>query len=191
MHPPRLLIFLLCTLGSAPIGAQPTNVEILGRLAVGCLDDVPSSVETFSLVSGPRMPYLRPFLTRNWLDRGLVVFVGDSTVPDRRVHSLEYRPESASVSYARARKDSLVRTVDLALSHSFLSPEGRLLSESRCREAATDMIRAGDVSRLQQDPWEETRGVVPPQRSWRTWAEPAVIGTSIAVVVYLFFSVRS
>jgi hypothetical protein len=107
------------------------------------------------------------------------------------IHDLRYDPQTASVTYVRTAGDSLVRKVDLSVSHSFISPQGVLVDEARCDDSVSDIIRAADVDRLQMDQWAETRGQVPSIGGWRNWAEPAVIGTSIAAVVYLFFSVRS
>lgn len=172
---------------------QPTNVEVLGSLAVRCLGEVPGPIDSFQVSPGNRMPYLRPFLTRHWIERGYTVFVGDSARNSlvRAIHELRYDPQSAAVNYDRFKSDSLVRNIDLTISHSLISPEGMLVDESRCSDTSSDVVRTADVVRLQQDPWEETRGEVPIDRGWRSWAEPTVIGTSLAVVVYLFFSVRS
>lgn len=192
MFRPLLPLILMTAVSVRPAPAQPTNVEILGSLAVKCLGDIPGPVDTFRVRPGARMPFLRPYLTRHWLSHGYSVFVGDSTsARDHPMHELRYDPESADVSYERAEKDSLRRTVRLSIAHSFVTPEGRLVEESRCRDTVSDMILATDVPLVQQDPWEEAQGTIPLDRGWRTWAEPAVIGTSIAVVVYLFFSVRS
>jgi hypothetical protein len=175
------------------VRAQATNVEVLGTLAVECLGPVPGETDTFRLLPGARMGYLRPALTQHWLEHGYTVFLDDSakgTGPNT-LHELRYEPQSAHVDYARAGKDSLRRTVDLSISHTFVSPRGILISEAHCRQSASDVVRTDDVLRLQKDPWQETHGTIPLDRGWRTWAEPTVIGTSIAVVVYLFFSVRS
>ncbi|HEX9660399.1 MAG TPA: hypothetical protein VGA18_08860 [Rhodothermales bacterium] len=188
-----LLALLLPVVLSPPAWGQLTNVEVLGSMAVRCLGEVPGPVDTFQLSPGNRMPYLRPFLTRHWISRGLTVFVGDSAAVQlgRPIHELRYDPQTASVAYDRTEGDSLVRKVDLSVTHSFISPQGILVDESRCDESVSDVIRAADVERLQLDPWTEARGQPPPVEGWRSWAEPAVIGTSIAAVVYLFFSVRS
>lgn len=187
--PALLLLFVLVL----PAGAQLTNVEVLGSLAVKCLGDVPGEVDTFRLSSGNRMPYLRPFLTRHWISRGHTVFLSDSTAvyPGQDIHEFRYDPQTAAVVYSRADRDSLVRRIELSITHSFISPQGILFDEGRCSNSASDVIGSADVARLQLDPWEETRGQVPIHRGWRSWAEPAAIGTSLAVVVYLFFSVRS
>jgi hypothetical protein len=191
----RTLPLVLCLSAAltGAIRAQPTNVDILGDLAVKCLGEVPAAVDTFRLRSGTRMPFLRPYLTRHWLSRGYTVFLGDTTtVPEHRaLHELRYNARSADVTYARVKGDSLMRTIELTMDHSFVSPDGKLIEESSCQNSSSDLIPSTDVARVQKDPWEETHGTIPIDRGWRTWVEPAVIGTSIAVVVYLFFSVRS
>lgn len=188
-----IITLILSVVSAGPIFSQSTNVEILGSLAVKCLGEIPGAVDTFRVRPGKRMPFLRPYLTRHWLSHGYTVYVGDSTTTADRfpIHVLSYDPESANVSYERAERDSLVRTIDLTIAHSFVSPEGKLIEESRCQNTSKDMIFVKDVTRVQQDPWEESQGTIPLDRGWRVWAEPAVIGTSIAVLVYLFFSVRS
>ncbi|HUF11200.1 MAG TPA: hypothetical protein VMO47_17900 [Rhodothermales bacterium] len=188
-----LLALLLPVVLSLPARGQLTNVELLGNMAVRCLGEVPGKIDTFQLSPGNRMPYLRPFLTRHWISRGLTVFIGDSAAVQlgRPIHELRYDPQTASVAYDRAEGDSLVRKVDLSVTHSFISPQGILVDESRCDESVSDVIRSADVERLQLDPWAEARGQPPPVEGWRRWAEPVVVGTSIAAVVYLFFSVRS
>ena len=192
MFRPLLLLILTTVLLTGPVTAQPTNVEILGSLAVKCLGDIPGSVDTFRLRSGKRMPFLRPYLTRHWLARGYKVFVEDSASGGKKpIHELRYDPQSADVTYSRAERDSLTRTVRLSIAHSFVTPEGLLVEESLCRDTLSDTILATDVPLIQQDPWEEAQGIIPLNRGWRTWVEPTVVGASIAIVVYLFFSVRS
>lgn len=193
MARPLILIVLLSAAGAVRVAAQPTNVEILGSLAVKCLGDIPGPVDTFRVRSDRKMPFLRPYLTRHWLEQGYKVFVDDSSSAHGRkhLHELRYDAQSADVTYRQAERDSLRRTVRLSIAHSFVTPEGLLLEESRCQDMVSDTILATDVPLVQQDPWEEARGTLPLDRGWRTWAEPAVIGTSIAIVVYLFFSVRS
>jgi len=189
-----ILVAILSAFWVRPLTAQNTNMDVLGGLAVKCLGDIPGPVDTFRVNAGRRMPFLRPYLTRHWLSRGYKVFLPDSVTNfegPNPIHELRYDAESADVSYERAERDSLRRTIRLTIAHSFISPGGRLVEEARCQDAVSDTILAKDVPLVQGDSWEETHGTVPLNRSWRTWAEPAVIGTSIAVVVYLFFSVRS
>lgn len=177
--------------------AQPwpkSNVEILGDLAIGCIGTVPDSLSSFVLESSDRMPYLRPRLTEYWRGRGQQVFLSDSLAglnPPPDLSRMTYDPEDAQVLYETADEAQLQRTITLLIRYSLVAPTGLLEDEGRCRDEYSDRIGRGVVDLVQRDPFPETRAEVPPQKTWRTWAEPVVLAASVGVVAYLFFTIRS
>ncbi len=174
--------------------AQRSNVDILGDLAVGCIGPVATDIPAFILDPSSGMPYLRPRLTRFWRDLGKEVYLADSVAIGglgMSLHRLRYVPEEAVVSYAPLDGGQLERTISLSISHSLVEPAGLLIDDGRCRDQFTDSISRSAVLAVERDPFPETRGEIPQEGSWRDWGEPVVLGASVAIVVYLFFSIRS
>ena len=172
----------------------PSNVEVLGRIAISCIGHVPDTLSSFLLESTDRMPYLRPQLTNFWRNQGKKVFLADSLVQPAEspaLFRLRYDPEDALVTYEDAGDSKLSRSVTLAIRHSLVAPSGLLLDDGRCRDDYSDVISRQGVAVVERDAFPETRGRVPPEGSWRDWAEPAVLAASVGVVAYLFFSIRS
>lgn len=201
-----ILLLLLLTLIAHPWDAhaqQPqegsqenprSNVEVLGDLAIRCIGDVPDTLSSFLVESPGSMPYLRPRLTAYWRNRGHRVFLADSLSPATRavaLFRLRYNPEEAVVSYEAADKAQLRRTISLAIGHTLVAPSGLLADEGRCRDVYTDVISRAGIPIVERDPFPETRGQIPPEGSWRDWAEPVVLAAAVGVVTYLFFSIRS
>jgi hypothetical protein len=171
-----------------------SNVDLLGDLAVGCIGDVPDTLSSFVLETTERMPYLRPRLTQHWSERGHLIFVSDSVssiTPSKELSRLRYDPERASVFYESADNSRLRRTITLSIAHSYVAPSGLLLDDGRCQDEFVDMISRDEVLIVQRDPFPETRAEVPAEGSWRTWAEPVVLGAAVGLVAYLFFTIRS
>jgi hypothetical protein len=181
--------------GSVQAQEKPrTNVEVFGELAVGCLGGVPDTLTSFVLVPSESMPYLRPTLTAFWMDQGRNVFLADSTLDNDlsgTLHRLRYAPEGARVVYEAEADSRLRRTVTLGLAHSIVSASGLLLDDGRCRDEYSDSLDRSAILLVERDPFPEARGEIPPERTWRRWAEPAVLALSVGVVAYLFFSIRS
>ena len=177
--------------------AQPavkSNLDILGDLAVGCLGDVPNDLDSFILESGERMRYLQPRLTEYWRSEGKQVFLADSAaglVPPESLHRLNQNPEEGFVSYLAGDGDKLTRMVSFSVAFQLLAPTGLLVDEGRCSDRYSDSIGRNEILLVERDPFPETRGQVPPEGSWRDWAEPVALGAAIGVVAYLFFTVRS
>ncbi|MFV1979952.1 MAG: hypothetical protein ACC655_02270 [Rhodothermia bacterium] len=182
---------------ASPAYAQPgprSNVDVLGDLAVGCIGDVPDTLSSFLLESSDRMPYLRPRLINYWQEKGHQVFLSDSLSvagPAGEFVRLRYDPEEALVSYESADDSQLRRTITISIAHSLVASSGLIMDDGRCRDEYSDTIGRSDVILVQRDPFPETRSEIPPEGSWKTWAEPVVLGAAVGVVVYLFFTVRS
>lgn len=184
----------IATQESRAQGPPKTNVDVLGDLAIKCVGRVPDTLSSFLLEASDRMPYLRPRLTNYWRDLGKSVFLADSltgVAPPADLDRMGYDPEDAEVSYTSADDAQLLRTISLSIRYSLIAPTGLLRDEGRCSDQYSDTINRGIVSLVERDPFPETRGAVPPQRSWRTWAEPVVLAASVGVVAYLFFTIRS
>jgi len=189
----RILLALLCwcTVGALPGRAQPKNLTLFQDLAVSCLAAAPDTVQAFRLTSADRMPYLRTALVGRWQENGRVVFLPDSSRQAPALPHLQYRVETAQVTYERAGRKKLRRTVTLALHHTLTAADGRLLQDARCTDRATDTIRRADLAAVQTDAFPETLGAIPEAGGLRRYLEPAVLTAVTVIGTYLFFSLRS
>lgn len=181
----RSLAFCALLLAAAPAGAQPTNAEMIGRLATRCLGSVP--VGTF-LLDAPEVPaYLRAALVTAWQQQGHRVFV-DSTGASA---GLRLEAPRATVQYARAGRRQYERTVRLSLPFTFTSPEGEVLRAGVCEEMDADTLARAALPLVEEAAYPETVGTRPPPRLVARYAEPLLLGSAVVVSTLLFFSLRS
>lgn len=186
-----VLPLLLAAAVPARAAAQPATSAVYAQLALRCLRPVPDTVRAFRFDAADRMPYLRPGLTSAWQADGYAVFLADSARAGAALPELAFRIEDARVAYDRAGRRRYRRTVLLALHHTLSGSDGRILREDRCREQFADTLRAADVVRVESLAHPETQGLLPEGNLLRRYLEPAVLTGAVAVVVLLFFSLRS
>lgn len=174
-----------------PASAQPqTNQDVFAMLVQDCLADVPDTVDAFRLAPPHAMPYLATALARRWQSDGYTVYLADSTSA-RPMPQLRYVIDESAVTYERAERRRVRRTVDLALRYTFTAPDGRLLRTDPCRNAFTDLLDRDALDAVESPAFPETQGERPPPRWPRRYLEPVVLTAATAVAVFLFFSLRS
>lgn len=188
---PTLALSLLALTPFAT-SAQPTNEAVFETLAVACLGDVPPE-GMFLLKPPPRLPFVRPVLTRHWLAANRAVFLEDTltaqAAPAGKV-LLRYDIEEAAVIYANARRGHIAREVILAVRYTLTAPTGEVLATDRCRKTHTDTFPTSYLPLVQSTTYAEAQGTIPEAGRWRRWLEPAVLIGTLGVLTYLFFAVR-
>lgn len=167
--------------------AQTTNLELYQDMALDCLGDAATGIDTVALQASERMPYVRSALVKKWQDEGLVVFQADSAA---QYPLLAYEIEQAEVAYAR-RGRQIARRVALGLRYSLTTSSGRIMLDDRCAEERSDLIDRDALEVVESDAYPETRAEAPHGGWFRRYLEPVVITAATAVAVYLFFSLRS
>jgi hypothetical protein len=189
---------LTIVFGSSVFGretqAQPTNVDVFGNLAVQCLGGVPDTSRALMLNAPEGMPYVRSALTKHWLSEGIGVYLTDSARAEEvpaHLTVLRYGVEDAGIEYSRTSRRTFRRSVRLALRYDLASPSGRLISDDRCRRAYTDDLAVSLLDTIQPDPYPEARAQLTGRSGPGRFLEPIVLGTAMATIVYLFFTVRS
>lgn len=172
--------------------AQDSNRAILERLALTCLAELPSQIDTFALSAPERMPFLRSALIDNWNANGRAIYsAGDSSQRASTLPILSLSIVDAGVVYSALGRRRLNREVSLALQYTLAGPDGRIILDESCIETAVDSIRRSDRGRLEDPAFAETRGE-PPRAGWvRRYVEPAILVAASALGVYLFFTLRS
>lgn len=181
---PRSVLLFALVLAPLLGRAQPTNAELVARLAADCLADVPPG--TAFRLDAPNLPaYLRRALVTRWQDAGFEPF--DSTGP-ATLPVLRLAPETVGVTYVRAGRRHFDRTATVRIAYTTLPLEGRLGLDAVCDTSLTDRITRRDVQRLDADGLAGT----PPASSWWTrTAEPIVVAGAVVVSTLLLFTVRS
>ena len=186
----RYLAMLSLVVCPSWVWAQSTNIEVYQNLAVGCLGSVPESTAAFQLDGAAHMAYLRPVLVQHWQAQGQQVYLPDSSRSEP-LPRLQYRIEEAQVRYERAPDKQVERQVVLALHHTLIAADGRLLKEDRCRDTHTDLLDRSAVEQVQSAAFPEARADLPTEGGIRRYLEPAVLAGAVTAIVYLFFNVRS
>lgn len=172
---------------AAPAFGQSTNLALYQDLAIECLAAVPGEVDSLSLESPTRMPFLRSALIARWQEDGRSIFEADSS---RDVAHLVYHIDDARVVYGRADGD-VARHVVLGMRYTLTAPDGRILADDRCAKDFSDVIPRGALAAVENEAYAETQAD-PPEAGWfRRYLEPVVITAATAVAVYLFFTLRS
>lgn len=179
------LLLLLASV--APAAGQTTNLELFQELAVECLGELPAGVDSLVITSPDRMPFVRSALVSHWQEDGRAVFLSDSVLA---VPNLTYSIDEASVRYDR-RGRRLARRIHLDLRYTLLNGMGRVLADDRCSGFREDVIARSSVDRVQHEAYPETVGALPQGGWFRRIVEPVVLTAAGAVVVYLFFTIRS
>ena len=197
-----LLIFWLT---SAPLPEEAdssvqTNLKVYQSLGRGIGDSV---AQTIARLDSPRVAVtVAPAEFRWFLDgpvadafrvRGWKV-----VAPDSARYLAEFGALAMHVAYANVRRPGLFsarvvdRTVRMSVSIRLTdkSTGGLLLAAERAGEFA-DTVELSGIEVL-ETPWvPATRGTLPPEGFLSGWAEPLIVIGSIAVAIYLLFTVRS
>ena len=186
--PRTALAVLLAFHIASPASGQATNLELFQEMAVECLGSVPAGADSLVLDAPDTMPYLRSALTKLWQEGGRSIYLADSTALP--IPRLTYSVEEAAVEYVRRGKQ-IERRLHLDLGFTYTDPDGRLVSDDRCRGARSGLIGRADLARLEDAAYPETQAEAPPAGWFRRYLEPAVLTAATAVAVYLFFTLRS
>lgn len=171
----------------SPAFGQSTNLSLYQDLAVACLGELPPEVDSLVVESPDRMPFLRSALVARWQEEGRAVFLPDSALAAAH---LSYSIEQAEVSYEKRRRQ-LAREVRLSLRYTLTNGMGRVLVDDRCIDSRSDLIARGALAGVQNAAYPETQGELPEAGWIRRVVEPVVLTAATAVVVYLFFTLRS
>lgn len=188
------LLLLTATLTWHTAAAQPTNAEVMGRLAVACLGDAPDTLTVFKLDAHEIAPYLRSALHDHWVTTGRRVYLADSTRPDAsspNMSVLRYRIEDAGVTYQAVTRKNFRRSIWLAVQYDISTGGGLLLADDRCRHVYEDQLANSILDVIQPDSYPETRSELTRMPGRSRFVKPVVLGTAMATVVYLLFTVRS
>ena len=187
-----LTIGIIGMTSAPPARAQDTNLAVYQKLAVECLGELPSDIDTLALETESRMPFLRTALVEAWKTGGHEVYAIDTTPPQAaHLPRLAFTVEDAGVTYTRADRRRLNRRVRLGLRYALTDSDGRIIADDRCAEALSDTIDRAAVARYENEAYAETRGELPRAGWLRRIVEPAIITAATAVGVYLFFTLRS
>ncbi len=175
--------------------AQPTNAEVLGQLASNCVAEISTIPDSLAVIADPRHTFVRPAVTASLRDRGVVVFADRSASgesDDRNmIPTLTYIVDGARVTYAKTSNDLIERAVVIRLSYTLLDRRRTVTADSSCSMTFADAVERRRIDSL-EDPLLPVTVGHKPDRGWiRRYLEPAVVVAASAVVVYLFFNVRS
>jgi hypothetical protein len=188
-----VLISLLPT-GRQSSFAQPTNVEVFGTLAIDCLGAVPDTLQAFVLSPPDTMHYVRAALNVHWLKAGKKVWLASAEPGVARpvdLSVLRYVVDEATIVYETLSRSSFERFVWLGVHYDLVSAGGRVLADNRCRRSFSDEIQTSNLLKVQPDPYPEARAALVRKPGFGRIVEPVVLGTAMATIVYLFFTVRS
>ena len=182
--PRRALAAFVLLLAAFPAAAQPTNAEVIARLAADCLADVPPDA---FVLTADLAPYLHTALIGRWQQAERRVFSDSlAAYPHLRLGT-----PAATIAYSRAGRGRFGRTVRLALPYTLTSPEGEILRTGTCDQSIADMIERRALARLEDAAHPETVGARPAPGWAQRYAEPFLLGSAVVVSTLLFFSLRS
>ncbi len=195
----QVLLWLVAVSGvwinGSGLHAQPTNAEVLSQLASNCVTEITTIPDSIVVIADPSHTFVRPAVTASLRDRGVVVFsdrpTSGETLDGNKIATLTYVVDGARVTYAKADDDRVERAVAIRLSYTLLDGRRAVSADSSCSMNFVDTVERSRIGSL-EDPLLPVTVGDRPDRGWlRRYLEPAVVVAASAVVVYLFFNVRS
>jgi len=181
-----------------------TNLQVFRGLAASAAAELTGDVvtksgrsdsSTLALTLVPREPgwFLEDTVARQLSSLGRVLDGGGSAT-----YSIELGIPDLRVAYADIRTEGLFgpRIVDRHLTLSLEAKvirqdSGSIVLAKRIDREYGDTIMLSDLSRVESSSLSFTRGLLPPEGWFSTFAEPLIVVGAIAVAVLLLFTVRS
>jgi len=194
-------IIILCSIALifAPIktvhgGEDVPNIKVVERLLEASLDslDLSKSVESFSFgpVQVQQRGYLQNYLA-HYFSHG---YLDSSALGIKEFHVEQFAIGIVYVSDFAVlpwQVDSLLRVVRLSYSGWYvLKKSGSVIPFSDSRQIK-GFIADGQREKLETSPYAFCRGTLRNTSIWSKVAEPVLLVTTVATLVYLFFTVRS
>ena len=168
-----------------------TNAQVFENLGLECLGEVPQAADSLALVPPSNLPYLTSALIQHWQQQGTELFSTDSLRTSKPYYSLSWEISRATITYTRAGRKTLSRSVELDLRYSFLGKDGEFLGHDSCQRAFSDRIPKGIVKQLESPAHPETQAELPPDTWIRRYLEPVILAAATGLAAFLFFNLRS
>ena len=184
--------------------SPPTNVEQLQKIVRATAERV---VQSAGLQPGMRIRVRSMNDENSWLvdqsiqdvlcAHGIKVVMGGSVDSSTTEGNFDFFPVTLGVRYSPAFRDGLFgkafapRIVEGKFSTSVVWKNGTVHSAQTYTEAITDTIVVSDLASIEHPTYRAARGEPPASGVFDSLIEPFVIIGTLAVAVYLLFTVRS
>ncbi len=174
---------------TVPYGAsaQPTNLEIIGRLTSACASENIEHTDTLWIATTGEYP-------------ALDLMVGshiDSIVQKVYVEKLADHPgfvytlNEVHIDYAKQGRRQITRRINVDVAYQSLGRSGEITNSGTCARNFEDVVLRADVASLENPAIPFSMGTLP-RRSWiRRNIEPIVVVAAAGVSTILLFSLRS
>jgi hypothetical protein len=210
-----LLMIVLCALGGGILlqdsgyaqslsQPPPTNVEQLQKIVKTTVEHV---VQSAGLQPGMRIRVRSMNDENSWLvdqsiqdvlyAHGIKVVMGGSVDSSTTEGKIDFFPVALGVRYSPAFRDGIFgkvfapRIVEGKFSTSVVWNNGTVHYAQTYTEAITDTIVVSDIASIEHPTYRAARGESPASGVFDSLIEPFVIICTLAVAVYLLFTVRS
>ncbi|MGE5411988.1 MAG: hypothetical protein ACM3MI_13590 [Clostridiales bacterium] len=195
-------IFTYYFMTTMPVWAQNnrsiSNLDVLYRLAdsavVGLVHKLPEQSKNI---------YLKTSLNNSYsvFENRVISLIKEAnknvlTIPDSSSSSVYFTIDDAKVNYPEIFRDGFFGSYklkrEISLHGSYvIANRGAVKDSHNFSFTSEDTIVQSDVKNLENQAFPFTRGEVPPEPLFSSLLEPVVALGTAAVVIYLFFSVRS
>jgi hypothetical protein len=180
-----------------------TNLEILEEVfiqpVISCLDSVAGPAASVRIENSSLTDFhvwVQDYLRRSMIEQGYAVFdnATDSNeqtyavVLENLVSEIYYRPIGRSLLM---RENRFERSFNTLLSFYIKNKDESIEHSHSKNIVVQDTISANDLSQIENDLFQFSRGVKSESGWVRKVFEPVVITATTIVIVYLFFSLRS
>lgn len=205
-HLSNFYILLLLTAMSS-IGMGRSNIDIIDSLTIAIIEDEViahnnslSDSIIIKLVSPDQedIDYLTIILGNVLSENSFNVYRNYSSGLSFQGIVLEVIKFAVEVTYtqssnARDRDQEYVnRKIVVGLAGQIYDvPTGKILKSVTGTRSYSDEIIYQDIEMLENSPYSFTRGKRGEYTHWEKWIEPVIVVTSVAVVAFLFFNIRT
>jgi hypothetical protein len=185
----RGIVILWIIAGALPTAAQPTNMQVLERLATECLDelDLPDALK---LSADARFEGIAIAVAQYLRERDVRIYQADTLATNRAMSLLNYSIEDLGFAYSRAGRN-YERHGSLRMAIRLLADDGEVVVVERCERMYEDRVARGDIERIERGAYPQATAELPPANIRRRVVEPVLLAGATAVSVILFFTLRS
>ena len=185
----RGIVILWIVVGALPLAAQPTNMQVVERLATECLDEL-ELPEVLTLSPDARFEGIAIAVAQYLRERDVRIYQTDTLAANRAMPVLHYGIEDFGFAYQRAGRD-IERIGTLRMALRLVAEDGEVVAVKRCERTSEDRVARGDIERIERNAYPQATAELPPANIRRRVVEPVLLAGATAVSVILFFTLRS
>jgi hypothetical protein len=193
-----IVLILFCFSGSKIFSQEKTNLDLLHSLtdssAISIVKNLPANQKnlSFNLVLGSDYDLFKDHLIAYFVNNKYKIFQTDKNADS--VLKIDYTIDNAKVTYGNTFRDGFLGKFkvqrNIKMSGSYVVNKNPVYA-AKFNYAISDTINYDNIREIQNSSYPVTNGEIPPEPFFSNLLEPVIAVGSAAVVIFLFFTIRS